>query len=198
MAGTCDVVMAPSTWHRLERVLAHARLLRADVLHVELKYPGQLGQEIDVATGSNELKHVATLHRSNLLSSEPVLRAIGGLVADERVAVGGVVERVAHLVECVATPGHRPVEERRARDVRFTRCGGHRCFSCMSVGRVRRSGPRVVVPTGLAFCNRAAPARRSRWARARRGSRRRIRGPAVRYRSSTRQPATRRSSRPCR
>ena len=49
--------------HGLERVLGHARLLGADVLHVEAQDSRELREEVDVAAGRDELLHVAVRDR---------------------------------------------------------------------------------------------------------------------------------------
>ena len=82
----------------LERVDAHAGLLRANVLHVEPEDAGELGEVVDVAAGREQLEHVAIFDGGALLGVEAVLRTIGVLVLEKRSAVLFAVEGETHAV----------------------------------------------------------------------------------------------------
>jgi len=100
--------------HFLEFLDRHAGLLGADILDVEAEDPGEFRQVVDVAAGVEQLEHVAVADRLLLLLVEAVLVAVGLLVLQEFLAVVGVVERVAHLVEGIALHGLVAIEDDRA------------------------------------------------------------------------------------
>src|SRR6516164_155889 len=101
---------------RLEFLDREPCLLRADVLNVQAKYAGELGEVIDVAAGRDHRQHVTARHRAPLLIGQPETPAVGGLIPQESRAVCGIVERVTHLVERVALHGLLPVEYRGSPD----------------------------------------------------------------------------------
>src|SRR5271165_832360 len=141
MAGMCDVASAPMilamidmsfSSHRfglfvlgdeasLERLLAHAGLGGAEVLHVEAEDAGELSEIVDIAAGREQAEHVARPDRLRLLAVEAVGEHVGLFVGPEGGAIRRVVEGEAHLVERVAALGHRAIERRRAED--FSQCG---------------------------------------------------------------------------
>ena len=91
--------------HGLEGLLRHARLLCAEILDVQAQDAGKFGKVIDVAAGGDELQHLTVADGLALLRIQAVARAIGVLVLLERLAVRGVVELIAHLVQGVALAG---------------------------------------------------------------------------------------------
>ena len=66
--------------HFLERFDGHARLLRADVLHVETEHSRELGEIIDASAGVDHGQHVAVPNGFALLVAEADIVAIGVLV----------------------------------------------------------------------------------------------------------------------
>ncbi len=93
---------------------AHAGLLRADVLHAKTENAGELGQVVNVATGSDQLSHIALTDRFMLLGCQPEFSAIGYLVSPKLFAVCRAVEGKAHPVEREALLRLLTVEQCRA------------------------------------------------------------------------------------
>src|SRR6185312_5042062 len=123
MEGIWEVAMPPITvamsFPRVEQLCPerfdrHAGLFRAEILDIAAVDSGKFGQVIAVATGRDQLQHVAALHRGALLRRQVELVAIGVFVGRKFGAVRRVVEGEAHLVESVALLRHRSVEDRRA------------------------------------------------------------------------------------
>ena len=98
----------------LELVLGHAGLLSPDVLHVEAKDAGDLGQVIGVAASRNQAEHVARANGARLPRVEVVLAHVGLFVRLEGIALVGRVEGKAHLVEGVAFSGLLAIKGRGA------------------------------------------------------------------------------------
>ena len=73
----------------LNACFRHAGLLRADLLHVEAEDAGPFRQVVDVASGLEQLEHVAVLHGLPLLVGELEL------VADTHPRRGGIPARLA-------------------------------------------------------------------------------------------------------
>src|SRR5690606_28300846 len=126
IAGTCDVVMAPTIVAMasvppggrqpgLERFLGHAGLLCADVLHVEAEDAREFRQVVDVAACLDQLEDVAVANRLALLRAQAVLLAVGVLVAQELGAVGRIVEREAHPVQRITLARLLAIEDGRSR-----------------------------------------------------------------------------------
>jgi hypothetical protein len=102
---------------RLERLDRHARLLCADVLHVEAENAGELGEVIDVAARLDHLQYAAALHCRFLLVVEAEFPAISLFVGNKGGTIFGAVEREAHAVERQALLRLVSVEDGGACDV---------------------------------------------------------------------------------
>src|SRR3954470_23757267 len=145
MAGMCDVPIPPTILAtsasdgrqpRAEFFDAHPGLLRAHVLDVEPEDARELREVIDVAAGGNHRQYVAATNRVALRGVEPVPAAVILLIAQERHAVLRVVEREAHLVECIATACRGAVENSGAPDFATVWRGlERRCFPGLGHGR---------------------------------------------------------------
>src|SRR5581483_1315895 len=184
ISGTCDVATAPTTFamallrpfasqHRPELLFGHARLLRADLLHVEAEDPGELRQIVDVPPRLDQGDDVAVLDRLSLFGRQAVFRAVRLLVLEERGAVLRGVERVAHLVERVPLHRSPSVEQDRVWNVAAERGFTHTvsCMRPVSASPDRSEGPPLQTPArsrtgGMRACRgrrtdrRRPPARR--------------------------------------
>src|SRR5580658_2020719 len=117
---------------RLELVDRQAGLHGADVLHIESEDTGEFRQVIGVAAQLEQLQQVTLEQRLGLLRGHAVARAIARLVFDECVAIGGVVERKAQLVQRIAPLRQLRPKNRRTDDLVVPRglcCGFGRALS---------------------------------------------------------------------
>lgn len=126
MAGTWLVKIPPITLAMsdplclIEQLLfeigdAHARLLRAEVLHVEAENPGEFGKIIDIATGCDHREHVAGPHGLALLGRQLEFRAIGIFIGQKKASRFPFVEGKAHRIDGIALFRGIAVEHGRPR-----------------------------------------------------------------------------------
>nr|WP_253261771.1 hypothetical protein [Ramlibacter montanisoli] len=94
-----------------ELLVALAAHLRAHHVKAVARHHPQLQQEVDVAAGGEQAGEVAVAHQLLLVFAQLMGGHEGFLVALEGLAVGGVRQGVAHLVDAVAAPGLGEVED---------------------------------------------------------------------------------------
>src|SRR5690606_38955091 len=108
-----------SEQHGSEIGLAHAGLHGAPVLYVEAQEAGIFAEVVDIAAATLQTDPVALKDRPRLLFAQVEAAAVGGLVADKGFAVGGIIERKAHLVQRVTLCGVRAGKDVGAGNVSF-------------------------------------------------------------------------------
>src|SRR4029078_2899273 len=118
------VLFARRFEHCSKLVDAHACLLGADVLYAEAEDSRELRKVVDVSARLEQREHVAPADRVALLLAQAEARAVRFFVVEERLAIRGLVERIAHLGERIALERELAVEDVCARDI-ASACHAH-------------------------------------------------------------------------